>query len=271
MLSIAINSYRNPELLKLCLQSVERALAVFPEPHEILVVDSATEEATEMLMREEFPTVRFFPHERNVGFGVLINTSLRESRGDILLFLNSDILLTETSLEPIVRHLRSHPEVGLMGLKQLNFNGSLQPTCLRFYRPMTIVYRRTWLKFLPWAKRHLDWFTMKDFDHAAIKEVDWVMGSALATTREAATRVGPMDQRFFMYMEDVDWSRRFWEAGYKVIYFPETSVYHYHAKGSARGGFFRSLLANRLTWFHIQSALKYFWKYRGKPMPVHAE
>jgi GT2 family glycosyltransferase len=94
------------------------------------------------------------------------------------------------------------------------------------------------------------------------------MGSALFVTRSAADMVGPMDSRFFMYMEDVDWCRRFWENGFRVVYVPSASVYHYHAKGSAKGGFFRSLLVNRLTWYHIESALYYFYKYRGKPLPT---
>lgn len=88
--------------------------------------------------------------------------------------------------------------------------------------------------------------------------------------RVAARQIGPMDERFFMYMEDVDWCRRFWGQGLKVVYFPEALVYHYHGKGSAKGGFLGSLLYNRLTWYHIESALKYFWKYRGKALP-HVE
>jgi GT2 family glycosyltransferase len=70
-----------------------------------------------------------------------------------------------------------------------------------------------------------------------------------------------------MYMEDVDWCRRFWEAGLSVVYHPGITIYHYHAKGSARGGVIRALLSNRLTWYHIESAVKYFWKYRHKKNP----
>ena len=105
-------------------------------------------------------------------------------------------------------------------------------------------------------------------DDARPRSVDWVIGSAMLVEKKKAEAVGPMDSRFFMYMEDVDWCRRFWESGFKVIYFPEVFVYHYHGKGSARGGFLRSLLFNRLTWHHIRSAFQYFWKYRSRPLPV---
>ena len=109
---------------------------------------------------------------------------------------------------------------------------------------------------------------ISDEDLTVVKPVDWIMGSALLVSKEKAKIVGPFDEQFFMYMEDTDWCRRFWERGFKVVYYPDAMVYHYHAKGSARGGFFVSLLFNRLTWYHIESAFKYFWKYRKKPLPV---
>jgi GT2 family glycosyltransferase len=72
-----------------------------------------------------------------------------------------------------------------------------------------------------------------------------------------------------MYMEDVDWCRRFWENGLKVIYFPSATMHHFHGKGSAKGGIIRSLLLNKYTWIHIASGVKYFKKFLGRPMPVH--
>lgn len=267
--SIAVNSYRSPELLRLSLQAIRRELKDAQFTYEVLVVDSATEEETEMLLREEFPEVRFFPHAENVGFGRLINTSITESVGRYIFFINADIIVRPDTVSTLLEYAKSHANVGLIGPKQLNFNGSLQSTCLRFYRPMTIVYRRTWLKHLPLGRRHLQWFTMEDFDHTYERDVDWIMGSALFAPRVAVEAVGLMDDRFFMYMEDVDWCRRFWEKGYRVVYVPSASAYHYHAKGSAKGGFFRSLLMNRLTWYHIESAVRYFVKYRGKSLPTH--
>lgn len=267
--SIAVNSYRSPELLRLSLQAIQRELKEASFTYEVIVVDSATEEDTEMLLREEFPEVRFFPHEKNVGFGRLVNDSIREAHGEYIFFINADIILRSDTIPALLAYAKDHPRVGLIGPKQLNFNGSLQSTCLRFYRPWTILFRRTFLARLPFGRRHLDWFTMKDFDHTYEREVDWIMGSALFAPRTAIEKVGDMDGQFFMYMEDVDWCRRFWEADYKVVYFPGSTVYHYHAKGSARGGFFRSLFMNRLTWYHIESALRYFLKYRGKSLPQH--
>ncbi len=266
-LTVAINSYRNPEILRLCLRSIKKELAGSTFQYEVLVADSATEEDTEILMREEFPDISFFPFVDNVGFKTLINTSLAKARGEYIFLINSDIILTADALPKMMAYLRAHPAVGILGPKQLNFNGGIQESCFHFYRPQTILYRRTWLGNLPFGRKHLKWFTMALYDRKHAKEVDWLMGSALLVTREAKDKVGPMDDRFFMYMEDTDWCRRFWECGFEVVYLPEASVYHYHGKGSAKGGFFGSLLFNRLTWYHIESAIKYFWKYRHKALP----
>ncbi|NTW13748.1 MAG: glycosyltransferase family 2 protein [Candidatus Moranbacteria bacterium] len=267
-LSIAINSYKNPELLRLCLESVFRF--VNDIDFEVLVVDSATEEDTRLVMAD-FPQVRFFPNDRNVGFVVLLNRSLKESRGEYMFLINHDIILTEGIVPALLRRMESDPDIGILAPRQINFNGSDQVSCFRFYRPWTIVFRRTFLGKFPFGRRHLDWFLMRDYDRKEPRQVDWIMGSALFVRHSAALSVGPMDTRFFMYMEDVDWCRRFWDLGLKVIYVPSVSVFHYHGKGSARGGFVGSLLLNRLTWYHITSAAKYFLKYLGKPLPKHEE
>jgi len=165
--------------------------------------------------------------------------------------------------------MKSNSDVGLCGPKLLNFNESMQPSCFRFYTPLTIIYRRTFLGRLSFAKKRLDEFLMKDFDHKSTKEVDWLMGSALMTKRSAIQKVGLMDSRFRLYFEDVDWCRRFWEGGYKVIYYPDAKMYHYHGRGSAGKNMFKALISNRLTWIHILSGTKYFIKYAGKSLPRH--
>ena len=73
----------------------------------------------------------------------------------------------------------------------------------------------------------------------------------------------------FGYFEDVDWCRRFWEKDYNVIYFPDAEIYHYHGRGSVGKNVIQALLFNRLAWLHIKSAMRYFWKYWGKPLPKH--
>jgi GT2 family glycosyltransferase len=266
LVTIAINGYKSPELLRLCLQALYRELKGVDFSYEVIVADSETEEATELIMREEFPQARFFPFMANVGFKTLFNISLKEAKGKYVFLINSDILIERKTLPVLMQYLEEHPDTKLVGPKQMNFNGTLQLSCFRYYQPKTILYRRTWLGKLPFGKTHLNWFLMSEYDHQSPRAVDWITGSAMLVLREAALKVGPMDDRFFMYMEDVDWCRRFWEEGYRVVYDPEALVYHYHAKGSARGGIF-GLFFNKLTWWHIMSAYRYFMKYYGRPVP----
>jgi len=267
-LSIAINNYRNPELLKLCIDSVKKS--VLDVEYEIIVADSETGEETEMMMREDYPDVKFFPFKENVGFQAMLKKGIKESFGKYILLLNGDIIVAPDSIQKLVSYAKGNPEIGMVGPKLLNFNGTLQYSCFRYYNLLTIIYRRiTFLQKFGFVKKHLDWFSMKDYDHENLKEVDWLMGSAMMVSRIAVEKVGPMDSRFFMYMEDVDWCRRFWENGFRVVYYPFSVMNHYHGKGSDKGGFFYSIFFNRLTWTHINSAIKYFLKYWGKEAPKH--
>lgn len=266
-LSIIITSYKNPELLKVCIDSIRKNCTL--EDKEIIVSDSATEEDTELMMREDYPEVKFLPSAENIGFSGTVNKGLGVAKGRYLLILNGDIVVKKHSIEKLLAYIKNNPKTGIVGPQLLNFNETYQPSTFRFYTPLTIIYRRTFLGKFPFAKKQLDNFLMKDFDHQSTREVDWIMGSSLMTSREAVEKIGPMDDRFKLYFEDTDWCRRFWENGYKVIYMPEAQMYHYHGRGSAGKSVLRSLMSNRLTWIHIGSALRYFSKYRGKPLPKH--
>lgn len=265
-LTVAVNNYKNPDLLRLCLNSIREN--IHDVEYEVVVSDSATEEDVEILMREEFPDIKFFPHKKNVGFQVMIADGIKNTRGKFILFINGDIIITKDSVENLLTYLKQNPRTGIVAPKLMNFDETLQYSCFRFYKPQTIVYRRTFLKKFGFAKKHLDWFLMKDRDHNNIIKADWIMGSTLMIPRVAIEKVGLMDPRFFMYMEDVDWCRRFWENGYEVVYYPFSKMYHYHGKGSDKGSVLKSLTSNRLTWVHISSALKYFIKYWRKDYPV---
>lgn len=255
-------------MLKVCIDSIRKNLTI--GNCEIIVADSESEEETEMMMREDYPEIAYIPSRENIGFEGTVKNGLEKSRGKYILILNHDIIVKKSSIENLLEFIKNNPETGLCGPKLLNFNETLQPSCFRFYTPLTIIYRRTFLGRFKFAKKHLDKFLMKDFDHKSKREVDWLMGSALMTTGKAVKKVGLMDKRFRLYFEDVDWSRRFWENGYRVVYFPQSEMYHYHGRGSAGRSVFQALVSNRLTWIHIFSAIRYFLKYTGKSLPEHS-
>jgi len=268
-LSIIITSYKQPEMLKILLDSIKKHLTLPKDEYEIIVADSMTEEDTEMMMREDYPETIFVGSSENIGFGGTVKNGYEKSHGEYILIMNGDVIVKEGAIEMLLDYIRKHPSVGIVGPKLLSFNESVQPSCFRFYTLSTIIYRRTFLGKLRIGNAQVDRFMMKDFDHKSTREVDWVQGSAMMTRRSSVEKIGLMDPRFKMYFEDVDWCRRFWENGLRVVYFPAADMYHYHGRGSAGKGVIKTLLSKKLAWIHIASALKYFWKYFGKPIPKY--
>ncbi|MEK7124857.1 MAG: glycosyltransferase family 2 protein [Patescibacteria group bacterium] len=262
MLSIVIVNYKNPALLRLCLGSLVRELS----PHfdyEVVVVDSQTSVETQNVVREEFTTlfkkITLVPYRENTGYTRGNNEGMRKSSGDHFLILNPDAMITKGSVKRLYEYLVAHPQVGLLGPQLLDFNGTRQQSCFRFYSIFTILYRR--VNHLPFANRILNRFLMRDADLSKTIPVDWLMGSALMTSRAAVQRVGLMDERMFHYFSEVDWARRFWENGYAVTYFPHAQMYHYHRRQSkGRFGIFDIIMQRESRW-HLMDGIRYFLKY----------
>lgn len=259
--SIIINHYRSPELLKVCLDNISKNVSV---PHETFVIDGEADEEAVDFLNEDFPEVRYIPFKKNVGFAKLVNAGIQASTAPFLFILNADVVVTRGATEKLLAFMESRGNVGLCGPKLLGFDGSFQPSAFRFYTPYVIAARRTFLRKFRVGKEALRVFLLEDIQLHTVSEpieVDWIMGSALFARRTALHQVGLLDERFFMYFEDVDWCRRFWEKGWKVMYCPQAVCYHYHKRVSkTKGGFFQ-ILTNRYTRVHLASALKYFLKY----------
>jgi len=269
LLSIIVTHYKTPAVLKLCLGAIEKSCKnIGQEGYEIILSDSESIPETEAMVKEEFPKVIFIPFIKNVGYAKLVNSGLKKAKGDFILILNADILPKDDSIENLIKFLEENPGAGMAGPQLLNFDDSPQPSAFRYYTPWTVICRRTWLGRTPWGKKEIDRFLLKSNIQYPISniqdgiEVDWLMGSALMVKKEAVENVGLLDERFFMYFEDVDWARRFWENGYRVVYFPKVQMYHYHYKASDKGRGLFDLFLNKQARIHLTSALKYFWKYR---------
>ena len=264
--SVIVNHYRTPEILRICLRSVKENLKNASFKWEIIVTDSATIEKTEEMMGEEFPDIIFIPAKENIGFGKSINIAIKKARGEYFFIVNADIIINEEkAIEKMLDYIEENKDVGMIGPKLLNVNDTIQQSCFRFYTPLTVICRRTFLGKMFWGKKVLDKFLMSDiFKGKEIVEpipVDWLMGSAMMVRRSDLEKVGVFDESFFMYFEDVDWARRFWKNGLKVIYFPDAKMYHYHFQSSKKKSFWGSFL-NKYARIHIKSALKYFMKYK---------
>jgi GT2 family glycosyltransferase len=259
-LSIIIVHHQTPGFLKLCLNSLKKA--VLGLDCEIIVVDSCGNRESRDIVVELAPQAIYLPSNENLGYSRGVNMGLKKSTGKYILTLNPDIVVTNDNLVKMLEFAKKHPDIGMLGPQLRNFNGTVQNSFFRFYRPITIIARRSFLGRLKCSKKILDDFLMSDVDNGKIQTPDWIMGSAMLISRDALNSVGFMDERFFMYFEDVDWARRFWQNGFKVIYYPDMFFYHYHRHESkSKLGVFDALFNKKTRW-HIQSAIKYFWKYR---------
>lgn len=258
MLSIIVVNFKNPPLLRLCLKSLENSIS--PDfTKEIIVVDIASSIETRNVI-SELQNIKGVYFRENIGYTRGVNEGIKASSGDSVFIINPDIIPTKGAIESMNKFILDNDDVGLLGPQLLNFDGSVQNSSFAFYSPLTIIYRRTFLGFLPWAKKELSRFLLLDNDKTKILETDWVMGSALMTTKEAIRKIGYMDENLFLYMSEVDWAKRFWENGYRVIYFPEAQMYHYHRRGS-KGKFDIFDIIKKETRWHIIDAIKYFRKH----------
>lgn len=260
MLSIVIINFKNPPLLRLCLNSLKRTLS--PDfDKEIIVVDINSSIETRNVAQEEFLGVQLVSFKNNIGFTKGVNEGIKKSKGDFVLILNPDTIPTPNAIEDMYKFMKNQPEIGMIGPQLLNFDGSIQDSCFKFPNPLTFIYRRTFLGKTPLGKKHLNYFLMRNNDRSKILETNWLSGSSTMMSREAINKVGLMDERFFLYMSDVDWPRRFWDNGYKVLYYPLARIYHYHLRESkGKYGILDIILKKESRW-HLVDAVRYFRKY----------
>ena len=260
MLSIIITHHKALVLLKLCLKSIKENIGSLE--YEIIVVDSQSEPTTQDLIEEKFPEIKFIPFSKNVGYAKIVNVGIKASRGEYILILNADILITKNSVSQMLEFIQKNPRVGIVGPQLLTFANEFQHSCFRFPSIGAIAARRTFLGRLNWGKKKIKEFLIKEKDSPLKKTVDWIQGSAMLVSKQAIEKVGLMDERFFMYLEDTDWCRRFWQNGYQVVYYPSVKMFHYYYRVSKKWNSLLDTLFNKYTRIHLISAVKYFWKWR---------
>ena len=267
-LSIVIVSWNVKDLLRQCLRSVissqnsvvrqSRDLTTdyWLLTTEIIVVDNGSTDGSAAMVREEFPQVRLMANEANVGFTKANNQALAQCRGRTLLLLNPDTEVRPGALEAMVAYMDEHPEVGALGPQLLNPDGSVQSSRRRFPTLTTAFLESTVLQLWFPDNAVLRRYYVLDRPDDEVQEVDWVVGAAILIRREAWDQVGPLDEGFFMYSEELDWCRRARERGWRVVYLPAAQVVHYGAQSSEQ--------VKPLQHIHFQrSKVRYFRKHHG--------
>lgn len=264
MLTIVITHHQTPILLKLCLKSILENIEDIE--YEIIIVDSQLKSTVEDLIEEkifkkEKDRIKLISFSKNVGYAKLVNAGIKKSKGNNILILNADILVLKGSIQKMIDFMKNNPQTGIIGPQLLTFSNKVQNSHFKFPTLGAILARRTFLGKLKWGKKKLNEFLVQE-ENSLHKKVDWVQGSAMFVRQEAIDKIGLMDERYFMYLEDTDWCRRFWQNNYEVIYLPSAKMSHYYYRVSKKWNSFLDILFNKYTRIHLISAFKYFWKWR---------
>lgn len=256
-LSVVIVSWNVRELLRRCLASV-LAEAAEQLSVEVFVVDNASGDGTAAMVEREYPAVQLIVNSNNAGFVRANNQALVRCRGRHVLLLNPDTEVQQGALARLVQALDSDPSVGAAGPLLLNPDGSVQPSRRRFPTLATALLESTALQRWFGNTAAVRRFYVADRSDQEEQDVDWLVGACLMVRSEALDQVGLLDERFFMYSEEVDWCLRLRQAGRRVRYVPSARVVHYEAKSSGQ------VPVARHFYFH-DSRCRYFGKHYGRP------
>jgi len=253
-LSIVIVNHNTCEVLKECLQSIRTGLEM--KTFEIFVVDNDSDDDSVKMVRDNFPGVKIIANQTNRGYSKAINQAIKASSGKYILGLNADTIIKSGAIQTLLSFMENNPACGVAGPKLLYPDGDLQYSCRTFQTIRTTLFRRTILGRIFPRSTVLRDHLMLDWDHYSEREVDWLQGSVLMMRRSSIDQTGPMDERYFLYFEDVDLCYRMKNAGWKVCYVPQAEIIHYYKRGS-----YGNSLFNRDLFIHLTSMLRYHDKW----------
>ena len=259
-ISIIILNYKSKGHTLNCIKSIKEARWDNLR-YEIIVVDNNSEDEIGKILAWQHSDVKFIQCKDNLGMGGGNNVGIKKALGKYIVIMNPDTIAFSDTFIDLYEYMEKHKAVGIVGPKQLNPDKSVQDSCYRWHSTFTPIFRRTPLGRLKIAKRNISNFLMQDFDHKSEKEVDWLLGSFLFMRADFLKILKGFDERFFMYFEDTDLCRRFWQKNWKVVYYPRARIIHNHARQSAEAEWWKFFL-NPATRWHIKSWIKYLYKWK---------
>ncbi|MEX2080911.1 MAG: glycosyltransferase family 2 protein [Dehalococcoidia bacterium] len=258
---LVIVTYRCRDDALRCLESVKLHL---PELlASTVVIDNASGDTTAVAVREAFPAVTMVENERNVGFAAAANQGIAALPDkQVVALLNPDTVILDAHLANAAAFMEQVTNVGVVGVRIENRDGTLQPSCRQFPSHLTAVFNRHSLltKLIPgnrWSSRYL----MTDWSHAEVRDVDWVAFSCALIHRRSLDSVGVLDEGYFFSIEDVDYCRRVQDAGLRVVYFPTARVQH-RVGGSSRSNVYRAIRA------HHSGMWRYYRKFNERNLVI---
>ena len=253
-ISVIIVSWNACDYLRDCLNSIRNTGGALIR--EVIVVDNASSDGSPDMVKAQFPEVNLVRASENLGFARANNLGIQRASGSLLALINSDVIVDRGCLQALADCLEKHPEVGLAGPRVNGRDGRLQVTCRRLPTIWNTACRLPALDRVcsRWAffSRFQTWYWNLDQD----ANVEVLSGCFWVARREAVDEVGQIDERFFFYTEDVDWCKRFRDAGWKLMFVPGATATHF-------GGGSSSNAPLRFSIEQLRSNLTYWRKHHG--------
>jgi N-acetylglucosaminyl-diphospho-decaprenol L-rhamnosyltransferase len=221
-LTIIIVSHNTRSDLEACLRSIDQHPPHIT--HEVIVVDNASRDGTVAAIAAGWPNVRIIPMDSNVGFAAANNAGFRKSQGELVLLLNSDTLVLDGSIDGLVHAIRELPGAAIVGPRLIDTKGMAELSFGRMMSPFAELRQKLLVR--TGGARVAELTSQRS-------EVDWVSGACLLVRRASAESAGLLDERYFMYCEDVDFCAAVRAQGGRVYFVPEPRVVHLRGRSRA--------------------------------------
>jgi N-acetylglucosaminyl-diphospho-decaprenol L-rhamnosyltransferase len=222
MVSIVIPTWNQRKILAECLSSILSLKNSVKT--EIIVVDDASSDNTSEYIDRNFPGVTVIKNDKNQGYAKSVNRAIELSRGDILFLLNDDTRFFQNTVDVLCNFLMNHPDAGAAAPLLIYPDGSFQVSCRRFPTPSALIFEKLHLNSSGPFKR----WKLNEKEHLKGGPVPQPMASALLIKRECWEAVGPFDERFPIFFNDVDWCYRVYKnTDYKIYLCPDVKVIHH--------------------------------------------
>jgi len=232
-LTVIIVNYNVKYFLEQCLLSVLKASRDLEI--EIIVVDNHSVDGSVQMLNEKFPQVTVISNKTNYGFARANNQAIKISGGKYILLLNPDTIIEEDTFTKCLNYLDSNPDAGSIGVRMINGKGKYLPESKRgLPTPMTAFYKIFGFASMFPASRKFSKYYLGHLNSNETNEVDVLSGAFMMIRRSALEKTGLLDERFFMYGEDIDLSYRLKLSGYRNIYFPETTIIHFKGESTRK-------------------------------------
>jgi GT2 family glycosyltransferase len=258
-LSIVILHHGNAKAATRSLQALTKAW--LPDQTEVFVVNNGKPGCNPEIPFDGDFDLHYLEIE-NRGYPQGNNVAMQRAKGKFLCIL-TDVVVEPATFKILLGYLQDHPQVGIVAPRLVYPEGGVQDNYRVFPRLLVQLIKRTFLRrwFLPQVRHYLMW----DKDPQKSEAVDWLTGAMQVFTRECWEKIGPKDERYFLFMSDVDICRTAWDHGFEVHFVGETQATHEQARLS--GGGILDVFRKKSVRIHIVDAMKYYWKYRGRKIP----